>query len=89
MNELSKKRQIIENTGEKAIYNINSFRGLYLDKSKQPNKIEINRDNLTSRNNLEIKNTITEKSKTISKNKIIANKIVSAVTKEKIIYNNK
>lgn len=89
MNELSKKKQFADNTGEKPFYNINSFRGFYLDKNKQSNEIKINKDNLTSRIILEINNKISDKPRTTSKNKMIVNKILSSATKEKIKNNNK
>ena len=91
MNDLSKKKNILENTGEKPIYNINSFRGLNMDRNKQNNEIKINNNNLTSRIIFEINNRQLDKSRTTSKNnKIIANKIISAAAaNEKTKNNNK
>lgn len=89
MNELSKKKYSIENSNEKPLYSINSFRGLYLDKSKPSNNIKINKDNLTSRIIMEINNKLSDKSRTSSNNKIIANKISMAEKNEKLKYNNK
>lgn len=89
MNEISKKKQIIGNTSDRPLYNINSFRGLYIDKSKQSNEIKINRDNLTSRIIFEIDNKLSDKPRATSKNKIIANKILTAANNQKIKYNNK
>lgn len=99
MNDLSKKKQSSDSSAEKTYYNMNSFRGLKIDKKKPSNEIIINTNNyhnLTSRlleSNNYGKNTTThksyqmshdkEKSRTISKNKIINNKIQANNTIEK------
>ncbi len=88
MNELAKKKNVLDNTAEKPFYNINSFRGLNMDRNKQSNEIKVNKNNLTSRI-FEINNKQLEKARTISKNKIIANKMLTAATNEKSKYNNK
>lgn len=78
MNDLSQKKLVLENTGEKPFYSINSFRGFNVDRHKQTNEIKINNSNLTSRIIFEInKNTNIDKSRTMSKNKFISNKMQS------------
>jgi len=89
MNELNKSKQILENSGDKQIYSMNSFRNLYMERNKINNEIKINNNNLTSRIIFEVNNKLSEKSRTTSKNKMIANKIISAASSEKSKLNNK
>lgn len=83
MSEISRKKNLIENTGEKTFYNINSFRGLNMDRNKQNNEIKINNNNLSSRIIFELNYKHTEKARTTSKNKIIANKMLTTSKNEK------
>ena len=85
MNDISKKKPNSDSSSEKTYYNINSFRGLKINKTKQTNEIKINNhNNLTSRifemnknnnSNYYNNNKENEKSRTASKNKIISNKM--------------
>lgn len=77
MNDISKKKQSSDSSAEKTYYNINSFRGLKIDKSKQANEVKINNNNNLTSRFFEINNNNreNEKSRTISKNKIISNKM--------------
>jgi len=83
MSDISKKKIILENTAEKTFYNINSFRGLKIDRNKQNKEIKINNNNLTSRIIFELNCKHTEKARTTSKNKIIANKMLTTSKNEK------
>jgi hypothetical protein len=80
MNEISKKKQNSDSSTEKTYYNINSFRELKMDKTKQANEIKIkNNINLTSRffemNKYNNKDNNNDKLRTTCKNKIISNKM--------------
>jgi len=92
MSEFTTKKKALENTGEKPFYNINSFRGLNMDRNKQSNKIKINNNNLTSRIIFEINNNKqqqTDRARTISKNKTIENKMLTATKNDYSKSNNK
>lgn len=90
MSELSKKKNAFENAIDKPSYNINSFRGLNMDRNKQNNEIKINNNNLTSRIIFELNNNKhAEKARTISKNKVIENKMLTASKHDLSKYNNK
>jgi len=89
MSELSKNKNAFENTGEKPFYDINSFRGLRIERNKHNNEIKINNNNLTSRIIFEVNNKPIDKARTISKNKLIENKMLMAVNNEHSKYNNK
>jgi hypothetical protein len=82
MNEISKKKQNSDSSTEKTYYNINSFRGLKMDKTKPTNEIKIkNNSNLTTRffemnkYNNNNKDNSNDKLRTANRNKIISNKM--------------
>lgn len=90
MSELSKKKKVLDYTGEKPLYNINSFRGLNMERNKQNNEIKINNSNLTSRIIFEINNNKQiDRARTISKNKLIENKILSVTRNDQSKFYNK